>query len=71
MSGACHFRWIPASLQLADPLTQNMDSTLLRVVLEQSSFQLFNESSSLQTNAHKKQALQWLRESHQQRLEGV
>ena len=62
----CHFRWIPTALQLADPLTKNMDSTLLRAALEQGSFQLFDEDASLQTNAHRKQALQWLRESHQQ-----
>ena len=26
----CFFRWIPTSLRLADPLTKNMDSSLLR-----------------------------------------
>ena len=67
----CHFRWVPTALQLADPLTKNMDSSLLRTVLDQGFFQLFDETSSLQTNAHRKQALQWIRESHQQRLEGV
>ena len=61
----CHFRWIPTALQLADPLTKNMDSTLLRAALAQGSFQLFDEAASLQTNAHRKQALQWLKESHQ------
>ena len=61
----CFFRWMPTSLQLADPLTKNMDSSLLRAVLEQGAFQLFDEAASLQTNAHRKQALQWLKESHQ------
>lgn len=49
-----------------DPLTKNMDSSLLKAALEQGSFQLFDEDASLQTNAHRKQALPWLRESHQQ-----
>eukprot|EP00435_Cladocopium_sp_Y103_P004696 s6476_g1.t1 len=31
----CHFRWIPTALQLADPLTKNMDASLLRAALEQ------------------------------------
>ena len=59
------------NLQLADPLTKNMDSSLLRAVLEQGSFQLFDEAPSLQTNAHRKQALQWLKESHRNRVLGV
>eukprot|EP00435_Cladocopium_sp_Y103_P014084 s526_g3.t1 len=67
----CIFRWIPTALQLADPLTKNMDSTLLRAALEQGSFQLFDEAASLQANAHRKQAIQWLRESHQQSFQGV
>ena len=58
----CHFRWIPTVLQLADPLTKNMDASLLRAVLEQGSFQLFDEQSSLETNAHRKQALTWIQE---------
>ena len=66
----CHFRWIPTALQLADPLTKNMDATLLRAVLRQGSFQLFDEDASLQTNAHKKQAVQWIRESHQKKILG-
>ena len=67
----CFFRWIPTALQLADPLTKNMDATLLRAALEQGTFQLFDEAASLQANAHKKQAIQWLRESHQQSFQGV
>ena len=67
----CLFRWIPTALQLADPLTKNMDSSLLRAVLERGSFQLYDEAASLQANAHRKQALQWFRESHQHRIWGV
>lgn len=56
------FRWIPTSLQLADALTKPMDSSLLRIALETGVFQLFDEAASLQTNAHKKQAVKWLRD---------
>ena len=65
----CHFRWIPTNLQLADPLTKPMDPSLLRVALASGVFQLFDEDSSLQSNAHRKAALSWLRAkgmSHQQ-----
>ena len=58
----CCFRWIPTVLQLADPLTKNMDSSLLRAALEQGHFQLFDEQASLQTNSHKKQALSWIQQ---------
>ena len=58
----CSFRWIPTSLQLADALTKCMDATLLRQVLASSSFQLHDEADSLQRNAHKKQAIQWLKD---------
>ena len=61
----CNFGWIPTALRLADPLTKNMDATLLRAVLGQGSFQLLNEDANFQMNAHKKQAIQWIRESHQ------
>ena len=56
----CHFRWIPTALLLADPLTKPMDPTLLRVALACGSLQLFDEQASLQTNAHRKQAITWL-----------
>ena len=56
----CHFRWIPTSLQLADPLTKPIDPTILRMALATGSFQLSDEQSSLQTNAHRKQAVSWL-----------
>lgn len=69
----CHFRWIPTSLQVADALTKPMDPALLRQVLSTGSFQLHDETDSLERNAHRKQALSWLRnsvdpESHQQRF---
>ena len=66
----CHFRWIPTSLQVADALTKPMDPALLRQVLSTGNFQLHDETDSLERNAHRKQALSWLRnaedrESHQ------
>ena len=57
----CYFRWIPTNLQLADPLTKPMDPSLLRIALASGVFQLFDEDSSLQSNAHRKAALSWLR----------
>ena len=66
----CNFGWIPTALRLADPLTKNMDATLLRAVLGQGSFQLLNEDANFQMNAHKKQAIQWIRESHQKKILG-
>ena len=47
-----------------------MDSSLLRAVLEQGTCQLFDETLSLETNAHKKQALKWFRQSHQKEFSG-
>jgi hypothetical protein len=72
----CFFRWIPTSLQLADPLTKPMDPVILRIALESGSFQLFDEQASLQTNAHRKQAVTWLKGrepgvSHQKKIPGV
>ena len=66
----CHFRWIPTSLQVADALTKPMDPALLRQVLSTGNFQLHDENDSLERNAHRKQAIIWLRsskgrESHQ------
>ena len=58
----CHFRWIPTSLQVADALTKPMDPILLRQVLSSGCFQLFDENESLERNAHRKQAVQWIRE---------
>ena len=72
----CFFRWIPTSLQLADPLTKPMDPVILRIALESGSFQLFDEQASLQTNAHRKQAATWLKGqdssvSHQKKIPEV
>ena len=58
----CHFRWIPTALQVADALTKPMDPVLLRQVLECGSFQLFDEDTSLEKNAHRRAALSWFRE---------
>ena len=57
----CSFRWIPTALQLADPLTKPMDASLLRVVLSSGVFQLFDEEAALQQNAHRKEAVSWLK----------
>ncbi len=59
----CHFRWIPTSLQVADALTKPMDPALLRQVLSTGNFQLHDENDSLERNAHRKQAISWLRDS--------
>ena len=56
------FRWIPTALQLADCLTKVMDSSLLRIVLDTSTFKLYDENYSLEKNAHRKQAASWLRD---------
>jgi hypothetical protein len=58
----CHFRWIPTALQVADTLTKPMDPILLRQVLSSGCFQLYDESDSLERNAHKKQAVRWYKE---------
>lgn len=62
------FRWIPTSLQLADPLTKAMDAALLRTVLASGEFQLFDEQASLRCNSERKQAISWIKsksQSHQ------
>ena len=56
------FRWIPTSLQVADALTKPMDPILLRQVLASGCFQLHDEDDSLERNAHRKQAVRWLKE---------
>ncbi len=56
------FRWIPTALQLADCLTKVMDSSLLRIVLDTSTFKLYDENYSLEKNAHREQAASWLRD---------
>ena len=52
-------RWIPTSLQLADPLTKVMDSSLLQQVLARGRFRIFDEDFSLTKNAHRKAAISW------------
>ena len=63
----CHFRWLPTTLMLADPLTKPMDSGLLRTALMTGQFQIFDEASVLRFNAHKKEALSWLRKDSKNR----
>ncbi|CAE7708982.1 GIP [Symbiodinium sp. CCMP2592] len=58
---AC-FRWIPTTLQAADCLTKVMDATLLRTVLSQGRFKLFDTSKVLEKDAQRRQAIQWLSE---------
>ena len=57
----CQFRWIPTHIMLADALTKPMDATLLRTALRNGVFSLFDEESSLRYNAHRKEAISWLR----------
>ena len=56
------FRWIPTTLQAADCLTKVMDATLLRTVLSQGRFKLFDTSKALEKDAQRRQAIQWLSE---------
>ena len=58
-----HFRWIPTTLMIADPLTKVMDSSLLRTTLRSGTFRIFDEAAVLRYNAHRKQALKWLQEN--------
>ncbi|CAE7227129.1 GIP, partial [Symbiodinium sp. CCMP2456] len=54
------FRWIPTTLQAADCLTKSMDASLLRAVLAQGRFKLFDNTLTLEKDAQRKQAIQWL-----------
>ena len=54
------FRWIPTTLQAADCLTKVMDATLLRTVLAQGRFKLFDTAQVLEKDAQRKQAIAWL-----------
>ena len=54
------FRWIPTTLQAADCLTKVMDATLLRTVLAQGRFKLFDTTQVLEKDAQRKQAIAWL-----------
>ena len=54
------FRWVPTTLQAADCLTKAMDSSLLRAVLARGQFKLYDPNLSLEKDAQRKQAIQWL-----------
>ncbi|CAE7387492.1 unnamed protein product, partial [Symbiodinium sp. CCMP2456] len=54
------FRWVPTTLQIADSLTKNMDSSLLRAILAQGRFRLFDNSESLARDAQRRKAIEWL-----------
>ncbi|CAE7621320.1 RE1 [Symbiodinium sp. CCMP2592] len=54
------FRWIPTTLQAADCLTKAMDATLLRTVLAQGRFKLYDTTQALEKDAQRKQAIAWL-----------
>ena len=54
------FRWVPTTLQAADCLTKAMDSSVLRTILSQGRFKLYDGSLDLDKNAQRKQAIEWL-----------
>ena len=54
------FRWIPTTLQVADSLTKTMDPSLLRAILAQGRFRLFDTSESLAKDAQRRKAIEWL-----------
>ena len=54
------FKWIPTSLMLADVLTKCMEPSLLRSVLKQCRFVLYDSDSTLDKTAQRKQAICWL-----------
>lgn len=54
------FRWIPTTLQVADSLTKSMDASLLRAILAQGRFRLFDTSESLAKDAQRRKAIEWL-----------
>ena len=57
----CVFRWVPTSLMLADGLTKAMSVDLLREILRLGTFKLYERHYELERNAHRKAALDWLR----------
>ena len=54
------FKWIPTSLMLADALTKCMEPSLLRRVLKQCRFVLYDSDSTLDKTAQRRQAISWL-----------
>ena len=59
LENAC-FRWVPTTLQAADCLTKAMDSNLLRAVLARGQFKLYDPSQTLEKDAQRKKAIEWL-----------
>lgn len=55
-----NFRWIPTTLQVADSLTKPMDPALLRTVLAQGRFRLYDASENLNKTAQRREAVRWL-----------
>ncbi|CAE7339420.1 GIP [Symbiodinium natans] len=60
------FRWIPTTLQAADSLTKAMDASLLRAVLSQSRFKLYDSDNTLDKAAQRQQAVQWISQNPHQ-----
>ena len=58
----CIFRWIPTTLMVADCLTKSMNPDLLREILKIGRFKLHDPACNLERTAHRKEALQWLKE---------
>ena len=60
--GHSHCRWISTAIMLADCLTKPMDASFLRKVLAIGRFRIFDESSTLKTNANRKFGERWAEE---------
>ena len=65
---AIAFRWVPTTLQAADCLTKPMDASVLRTILSQGRFKLYDDSQALQKNAQRREAIEWLSQSPQTKL---
>ena len=52
-------RWISTAIMLADCLTKPLDASFLRTVLSIGKFRIFDETSTLNTNAHRKYGERW------------
>ena len=62
------FRWVPTTLQAADCLTKPMDASVLRTILAQGRFKLYDAGQDLEKNVQRKQAIEWLSQSPQASL---
>ena len=62
-------RWISTAIMLADCLTKPMDTTFLRKVLAIGKFQIFDETSTLKTNANRKFGERWVEGVRKQAVE--